>query len=178
MLTQCGSLSQAQIKISNIPRRKLQPRRYGTYEKYVRLPPARRAWIHADRAKGRKAIAAPLDAEATLVLREQQGKHRTRGFTYREHSVSKAGGKTWRAALKRVGIEDFRRHDLRHTWASLNVQAGTPLHTLQELVGWGSREMVRRYAHLSSDHLPRYADKLTQPRLESAVDTKPAQRGK
>jgi len=33
------------------------------------------------------------------------------------------------------------------------VQNGTPLFALQELGGWESPEMVRRYAHLSADHL-------------------------
>jgi len=42
----------------------------------------RRAWIHADQAKARKAIPVPLNAEAILILRQQLGKHRTRVFTY------------------------------------------------------------------------------------------------
>ena len=54
-----------------------------------------------------------------------------------------------------------RWHDLRHTWASWHVQAGTPLHVLQELGGWESVEMVRRYAHLSSDHLVAYVDRMS-----------------
>jgi hypothetical protein len=33
------------------------------------------------------------------------------------------------------------------------VQAGTPLYELQELGGWESAEMVRRYAHLAPEHL-------------------------
>jgi beta-glucosidase/6-phospho-beta-glucosidase/beta-galactosidase len=40
------------------------------------------------------------------------------------------------------------------------VQTGTPLHVLQELGGWESVEMVRRYAHLSSEHLAVYVDRL------------------
>ena len=70
------------------------------------------------------------------------------------------GTKAWRAAVARAGIEDFRWHDLRHTWASWHVQHGTPLYALQELGGWSDTEMVRRYAHLSSDHLSDYAQRM------------------
>ena len=63
-------------------------------------------------------------------------------------------------ALERAGITEFRRHDLRHTWASWHVQSGTPLFALQELGGWESTEMVRRYAHLAADHLAPYAEGL------------------
>lgn len=69
--------------------------------------------------------------------------------------------KAWRAALKRVGIEDFRWHDLRHTWASWHVQAGTRLYVLQELGRWECLEMVRKYAHLASDHLVQYVDRMS-----------------
>jgi site-specific recombinase XerD len=50
---------------------------------------------------------------------------------------------------------------LRHTWASWHVQSGTPLHVLQELGAWESVEMVRKYAHLSSDHLTQYVDRFS-----------------
>ncbi len=55
-------------------------------------------------------------------------------------------------------IKDFRRHDLRHTWASWHVQNGTPIHVLQELGGWSNIRMVQRFAHLAPEHLARYAD--------------------
>jgi integrase len=70
----------------------------------------------------------------------------------------------WKAALNRAGIADFRWHDPRHTWASWHVQAGTPSHALQELGGWESAEMVRRYVHLAFDHLAEYADRIARPR--------------
>lgn len=52
-----------------------------------------------------------------------------------------------RIGLERAGIEDFRFHDLRHTRASWLIQSGVPLSVLQEMGGWESIEMVRRYAH-------------------------------
>ena len=46
----------------------------------------------------------------------------------------------------------------RHTWASWLAQQGTPMNVLQELGGWESEEMVRRYAHLSKPQLMQHAE--------------------
>ncbi len=128
------------------------------------------AWLHADQSKSGRALTVPLNHEAILVLRGQVGKHQVYVFTYRGKPVTRANNHAWRKALKRAGIEDFRWHDLRHTWASWHVQAGTPLNILQELGGWESVEMVRRYAHLSADHLAEYAGNISGPRV--ITDTK------
>ena len=116
------------------------------------------AWIHADQAKGKKAIAVPLNDDALTVIRSQIGKHNVRVFTFKGKTVNDASTKSWRNALKRAGIKDFRWHDLRHTWASWHIQNGTPLHILKELGGWADLSMVLRYAHLSSRHLEEYAE--------------------
>ena len=120
----------------------------------------RLAWVHPDQAKARRAIPVPLNADAVLLVRKQLGKHSTHVFSYRGKPVTQVSTKAWYAALARAGIKDFRWHDLRHTWASWHVQSGTPLFALQELGGWESTEMVRRYAHLAADHLAPYADRL------------------
>jgi integrase len=125
----------------------------------------RTAWIHPDQAKARKAIAVPLSAAAVVVMREQIGKHSTHVFSFRGKPVHQVNTKAWRSALQRVGIENFRWHDLRHIWASWHVQAGTPLHVLQELGGWECVEMVRKYAHLSTAHLTDYVDRVSSLRL-------------
>ena len=132
----------------------------------------RTAWIHPDQAKARKAIPVPLNAEAMLVLRRQQGKHTKRVFTKNGRPIATANTPLWRRALAAAGIEDFRWHDLRHTWASWHVQAGTPVNVLQELGGWSDIRMVQKYAHLGVEHLAAYAEALTRPRV---VDTQLAQ---
>jgi len=116
------------------------------------------AWIYADQAKGKKAIAVPLNTEACAIIKEQIGKHITYVFTYESEPVTRANNHAWRKALKRAGIVDFRWHDLRHTWASWHIQNGTPVHVLKELGGWADLSMVLRYAHLSSEHLQGYAE--------------------
>lgn len=115
------------------------------------------AWIHPDQAKARKAIPVPLNADALNCIKRQLGRHSEFVFTYLGKPVRQVNTKAWRAALRRAGIDDFRWHDLRHTWASWHVQNGTPVAVLQELGSWESPEMVRRYAHLSADHLAPFA---------------------
>ncbi|MGC2461641.1 MAG: site-specific integrase [Steroidobacteraceae bacterium] len=115
------------------------------------------AWIHPDQAKARKAMAVPLNDSAMQVVRAQRGKHPVRVFTYEGQPIKQVSTAAWYKGLKRTGIENFRWHDLRHTWASWHVQGGTPLFALQELAGWETEKMVRSYAHLAAEHLAVYA---------------------
>lgn len=136
------------------------------------------AWIHADQAKGRRDIHVSLSSVALAVLQRQSGKHPSRVFTYEGKPIAWANTRAWRNALKRAGIEDFRWHDLRHTWASWLVQQGTSLYVVQEMGGWESAEMVRRYAHLAPAHLVKHAEVVanllnvtgaTQPPIEKGL---------
>ena len=116
------------------------------------------AWIHPDQAKARRAISVPLNEDAVAIIRGRIGKHQSLVFTRASGKpIQRIENRPWHSACKRAGIKDFRFHDLRHTWASWHVQAGTPLHVLQEMGGWKSSEMVRRYAHLAAEHLSSWA---------------------
>ncbi len=122
------------------------------------------AWIHPDQSKNKRAIGVPLNRQAIQLLQtrwEKNQKSLAWVFYYRDSKITQVNTKAFRAALKRAGIKDFRWHDLRHTFASWHIQAGTPPHVLQELGGWSSYEMVRRYAHLSSNHLQGYASQIS-----------------
>ena len=118
------------------------------------------AWVKASHSKNGKPIAIPLNDIAIEILQSQIGKHSTNVFTYKGKPFKAANTRAWRLALKRAGIENFRWHDLRHTWATWQRQAGTPTHELQRLGGWKTSAMVERYAHLAPDQLAHAASRL------------------
>ncbi len=131
------------------------------------------AWVHADEAKAGRDINVPLNDAALAVLQAQAGKHKRwvfpverwerdeRGqWTQLLAPTGKVSSAAWRKACVRAGLPTLRFHDLRHTWASWHVQAGTPLPVLQELGGWASLGMVQRYAHLGVSHVAAWAGNL------------------
>ena len=69
-----------------------------------------------------------------------------------------AGSATTRYA--RVAGRAILALNYEHVGLVARVQNGTPLFALQELAGWETEKMVRRYAHLATDHLAAYAVKL------------------
>ncbi|VYS78238.1 tyrosine-type recombinase/integrase [Citrobacter amalonaticus] len=131
------------------------------------------AWVNPEDSKSNRAIGVALNDTACKVLRDQIGNHHKFVFVHTkagrrpDGSVTPAvrkmrvdDGRAWKSACKRAGIEDFRFHDLRHTWASWLIQSGVPLSVLQEMGGWESIEMVRRYAHLAPNHLTEHAKQI------------------
>lgn len=56
-------------------------------------------------------------------------------------------------AAKLAGLDDFRLHDLRHTFASWLVSSGVPLPELRDLLGHASIKQTERYAHLAPGRL-------------------------
>lgn len=127
----------------------------------------RHAFIPAHKSKSGKAIAIPLNSKSMEVIRNQMGKNTQFVFSYKGHPIKQFNTKAWKKALKRAGIENFKWHDLRHTWASWHVQNGTSLQEVQQLGGWASFVMVLRYAHLSSDHLRLAAERTATISLQS-----------
>lgn len=86
----------------------------------------RLAWVHPDEAKARRAIPAPLNGEALAVLQKQIGKHREVVFTFKGEPIEQVSTAAWYKALGRAGTDNFRWHDLRHTWASWHIQGAPP----------------------------------------------------
>ena len=118
------------------------------------------SWIPGSKHKNGKPHSVPLNEMALSVLRKQIGKHPTRVFTFHGEPISQVNTKAWTKALQRAGIENFRWHDLRHTFATWHRQAGTPTHELQRLGGWKTGSMVERYTHVAPEALQDAANRL------------------
>lgn len=56
----------------------------------------------------------------------------------------------FKRAAKAIGKPGLRFHDLRHTTASLLINAGVDLHTIGAILGHASAQTTKRYAHLST----------------------------
>ncbi len=60
---------------------------------------------------------------------------------------------SFKQACAKAGIEGFRFHDLRHTYASHLAMRGVHMRALQELLGHKTIQMTQCYSHLSPEHL-------------------------
>ena len=110
--------------------------------------------------KNGKPHAVPLNQTAVDLLVNRVGQHPTHVFSYQGKPVAQVSTKARRNALVRAGIDNFRWHDLRHTFATWHHQAGTPTHELQRLGGWLTLSMVERYAHVAPEGLQTAANRL------------------
>ncbi len=55
--------------------------------------------------------------------------------------------------LKKAGIENFKFHDLRHTFATRLAQKGIDIYKIAKLLGHEDIRMTQRYSHHSPESL-------------------------
>lgn len=94
----------------------------------------------------RKDIPINETVKAALKAVENKGEY---FFCNREGKPFGDIRQSFGVALEKSGIENFRFHDLRHTFASNLVMEGVDLNTVRELLGHKNLSMTLRYAHLA-----------------------------
>lgn len=94
--------------------------------------------LHRNRGKEARTAASEY------VFPSRQGTRKGHLFDLR---------KPFDRACQRAGVENFRIHDLRHTFATMAVRGGASLFDVQKLLGHQDIKMTLRYAHLCDDGL-------------------------
>ena len=116
----------------------------------------RNGFIYLSETKSGKARQIPINDRLAQVLKDMRKKNQLKS----EYVFCGPDGKrlyevkrSFAGACRRAALEDFRFHDLRHTFASHLVMAGISLKAVQELLGHADIKMTMRYSHLSQAHL-------------------------
>ncbi len=116
----------------------------------------RHGFILLDITKSGKRREIPLnDTLIELFTDMPHGIESVYVFTNEDGDPYKSVKRSFKTALRRAGIHDFRFHDLRHTFASHLVMAGADITSVKEVLGHKSLEMTMRYAHLAPEHKKR-----------------------
>lgn len=105
-------------------------------------------------SKNGKPRVIPLTPSARRIAELQIADATTKKYLF---TSFKTGGmiteiKTgFAAAVRDAGLEDFRFHDLRHTFATRLNEAGADLVTIRDLLGHSSTKMASDYTQTSPD---------------------------
>jgi integrase len=139
----------------------------------------RNGFIYLTETKSGKARQIPINNRLAQVLKALRQTNQLKsefvfcdGKGRRFHEVKRS----FTSACRRAGIEAFRFHDLRHTFASQLVMNGIGLKAVQELLGHADIKMTMRYSHLSQTHLQDAVAVLNMIGSGHQMDTKTSKR--
>lgn len=115
----------------------------------------RRFLLEARHTKARRRRSVPLNdnaIEALKLLRDWQAIHVLGSpwvFGWKSDQRITTFKTGWTSALRRANIDNFRIHDLRHTFASWLIMQGESIYVVKELLGHASVTQTEIYAHLA-----------------------------
>ncbi len=125
------------------------------------------------RSKHGEKRHVPVNSAARVALGKLWERRSAPGYVC--PGVEAERSRDWRRwferAVRRARIENFRWHDLRHTFASRLVMAGVDLRSVQELLGHKTINMTVRYSHLAPRHLQEAVERLTATPTDTTTDT-------
>ena len=122
-----------------------------------------RGVILLERTKSGRRREVPMNEAADAALHALPG-DKIEGRVFRRGSIRTA----WENAVERAGLDGFRFHDLRHTFASHMVMRGANLVELRDILGHADLKMTMRYSYLAPEH-----KRAAVARLDGLTSTQP-----
>jgi len=117
----------------------------------------------------------PMNQKLTATL--ESGKKTSKGdYVFSENGEPYGDVKTgWWTALKKAGIENFRFHNLRHTFGSRLGMKGTDIKTIAELMGHKDIKMTQRYSHPTPEHKRKAVEMLDEVTTNFTTQANPGE---
>ncbi|MDR2924459.1 MAG: site-specific integrase [Azoarcus sp.] len=111
--------------------------------------------LEPEQNKSHRRRSVPLNLDALAALKRMRHWQAEHGVNSR-YVFGYEGGRrigclktAMRGALQRAGIDNFRIHDLRHTFANWLVMQGESIYVVKDLLGHANVEQTEIYAHLA-----------------------------
>lgn len=106
------------------------------------------AILHKTKNKEKRTV--PLNQTVIDMLKDKSKVVSIKGCVFTQNgtkSTKREIQRQFSTALKRAKIDNFRFHDLRHTFATRLAQASIDIYTIAKLLGHKDIRMTQRYAH-------------------------------
>lgn len=116
-----------------------------------------------ENSKAGNTIIVPMTKKLReILMRWKKQKNITESFEDKNKFVFSRDGvlplsitspSCWHDILKDAKIENFRWHDMRHTYASTLIQNGVDIATVKELMGHSDIKTTAIYLHVAPKHM-------------------------
>lgn len=118
--------------------------------------------------KNRDDRLVVLNKIAQAVIEEVRGNHSQFVFTYQNHALTGMNNTAWIRARKKIGLEQVRVHDLKHTFGRRLRAAGVSFEDRQDLLGHKSGRITTHYSAAEVHKLIEAANKVCNPHMRQS----------
>lgn len=127
--------------------------------------------IPSTRSKSKKTDSIPLNAAAIQVLSECDKSTDHPFINLKTGQPYTTISKSFKRLMRDAGLEDVTAHSLRHTAASMMINAGESLYAVQKVLRHSSSQVTEKYAHLSTQSVMAASDTISEQLLRAAASS-------
>jgi site-specific recombinase XerD len=114
---------------------------------------SKRMLIHIKNAKGRKDRIVPLSATVLTLLRQYFKEYHPKEHLFNGQFSSQYSHRSCNEIVKKYIGKDYHIHQLRHSFATSLLEAGTDLRIIQKCLGHANVRTSEIYTHVSTNLL-------------------------
>ncbi len=124
--------------------------------------------IESARSKSKRSASLPINSAAIQVLEECDKETPFPFVNLKTGKPYTSISKSLKRLMKEAGLKDVPCHTLRHTAASIMINAGESLYAVQKVLRHSSSTVTEKYAHLSTQSVMAASDTISEQLFKAA----------